>query len=951
MESTTFSDNTYHQLITNDFSRTMYEELTTSLSNCKSFLFSVAFINYSGLQLLLRALTEFENKNIIGKIITSDYLNFTDTKSLRKLKEFNNIETRVFLARHDRGFHSKAYIFEYEDSYKIIIGSSNITQSALKSNVEWNVKIITKSEHAFAVKVIKEFDELWAATTDIDERFLTEYEKLIQMIRESNEKEREIFYIDHEVIANTMQIKAIENLRWLREHGENKALVVAATATGKTYMSAFDVKHYKPRKVLFIVHREDILNKAEISFKKVLGAGIDTGFLTGSRKDITKRYLFATIQTLANYYKEFSKDEFDYIIYDEAHHACAPSYRDILSYFTPKFTLGMTATPERMDDMNLFDLFDNNIALEIRLREAMESNLVVPFHYFGVTEVDGIDLENVDIENDDELTRILSVGSRVDYIIEKMTHYGFDGEKRKTLGFCASVEHAEYMAEQFNQRRIPSFCVTGKTEVSERERILARLEADNDTLEVVFTVNVFNEGIDIPSVNEILMLRPTNSAIIFIQQLGRGMRKFKNKEYLTVLDFIGNYKRAFLIAIALNGSRYYDKDSLKVSVKEDFRDIPGPSYVQMDPIAKDRILKQLESENFNSTHYLREEFKAFLSQIGKIPYFLIDYETYDGSPDPIKFIDKKGSYYEFICGSLNKDDEFTVFKNDTEFMKLVRQLSHLLPLKRPHEFVLLKSLIEASLSKSDFYIKMGSHLERVDFQTCMNAIDNLSFRFKDNSQKNRSFKMIRINEENMMMSEELEMQLSNQLKQKIIIDILQYGILRYQREFGNVDYGVPFFKLYQTYQMVDAALLSNFEKAHSSYRGAGLFTNGKNYFLYVDLNKDAEIKPEIDYDDILYSPDHFQWQTPNNTKPSSERGKNIIFNKDRGILLHLFVRKIRNLDGTIQPYIYLGEVESYSYKGTQPITVQMKLLNTIPNSLFTELTTNVVVEIKNEERA
>ena len=653
-----FSDNSYHQLITNDFSRTMYEELTSSLNECKSFLFSVAFISYSGLQLLLRSLSEFEDKNVIGRIITSDYLNFTDTKSLRKLKEFHNIETKIFLARHDKGFHSKAYIFEYEDSYKIIIGSSNITQSALKSNVEWNVKIITKSDHAFTVKVIQEFNELWSNTTIIDERFLIEYEKLIQMLRESNDREREIFYIDHEVIANTMQIKATENLRWLREHGEKKALVIAATATGKTYMSAFDVKHYKPRKVLFIVHREDILHKAEISFKKVLGAGIETGFLTGTRRDEKKQYLFATIQTLSNHYQEFSKNEFDYIIYDEAHHACAPTYRDVISYFEPKFTLGMTATPERMDDMNLFDLFDNNIALEIRLREAMETNLVVPFHYFGITEVNGVDLSTVDSGDVDEITRKLSISSRVDYVIEKMDYYGFDGTKRKILGFCASIAHAEYMTDEFNKRSIPSSCITGSMNVFERERFIAKLEDNDDTLEVIFAVDVFNEGIDIPSVNEILMLRPTNSAIIFIQQLGRGMRKFKSKEYLTVLDFIGNYKRAFLIAIALNGSRYYDKDSLKVSVKEDFKDIPGPSYVQMDKIAKDQILKQLELENFNSTHYLREEYLAFLSQIGKIPYYLVDYETYDGSPDPVKFINKKGSYYEFVCGSLDKKDDF-----------------------------------------------------------------------------------------------------------------------------------------------------------------------------------------------------------------------------------------------------------------------------------------------------
>lgn len=950
MDNLIVSNDSYHQLITNDFSRTMYEELTSSLSNCRSFLFSVAFINYSGLQLLLRALTESENKNIKGKVITSDYLNFTDTKSLRKLKEFKNIDTKIYLAQHDRGFHSKAYIFEYEDSYKIIVGSSNITQSALKSNVEWNVKIITKADHPFTVKVIHEFEELWLETTVIDDRFLTEYERLIQMINESNEKEKEIFYQDHEIIANTMQIKAIENLRWLREHGEKRALVVAATATGKTYMSAFDVKHYKPNRVLFIVHREDILNKAEISFKKILGAGIETGFLTGSRRDVSKRYLFSTIQTLSKHYQEFSQDEFDYIIFDEAHHACAPTYRNVMEYFKPKFTLGMTATPERMDEMNLFDLFDNNIALEIRLREAMETNLVVPFHYFGVTEVDGINLENVDIENADEMTRILCVSSRVEYVIEKMVHYGFDGNRRKILGFCASIAHAEYMAEQFNLRGISSHCVTGQTDVRERERILNELESDSDPLEVVFTINVFNEGIDIPSVNEILLLRPTNSAIVFIQQLGRGMRKFKNKEYLTVLDFIGNYRRSFLIAIALSGSRYYDKDSLKVSVKEDFRDIPGPSYVQMDTIAKERILKQLELENFNSTQYLREELKAFQAQIRRTPYFLVDYESFDGSPDPIKFMDKKGSYYDFICGSLAANDEFCVYKNDAEFLKLIRQLSFFLPLKRPHEFVLLKSLIETSITKTDFVTKMKSHLETVDLSTCVHAIDNLLLKFKDNSQRNRSFKMIRINDDNIETTHDFNLQLSTQLKRRIIVDILQYGLVRYQREFGNTNYGIPFFKLFQQYQMVDAALLSNFEKAHSSYRGAGLLANGSDLFLFVDLKKDAKIRPEIDYDDVLYSPDQFQWQTPNNTKPSSERGKNVIFNKERGIHLHLFVRKLRNLDKAIQTYIYLGETESVSYKGTQPITVQMKILNTIPNSLFTELTTNVVVELNNKER-
>lgn len=285
------------------------------------------------------------------------------------------------------------------------------------------------------MKVIHEFEELWGKTQVIDDRFLEEYEKFIEMLREANEKETEIFYQDHTVIANTMQNKAMYNLNWLRERGETKALVIAATATGKTYMSAFDVKQYQPNRVLFIVHRENILIKAEESFKRVLGAKINTGFLTGNRDERNAKYVFATIQTLNNHYQEFGREDFDYIIVDEAHHVCAPTYENVMEYFKPKFLLGMTATPERMDGVNLFDVFDNNIALEIRLREAMESDLVVPFHYFGITEIDEVDLSDLDPKDENDLVNRLCINERVDYIIEKMKYYGHDGKKRKTLGF------------------------------------------------------------------------------------------------------------------------------------------------------------------------------------------------------------------------------------------------------------------------------------------------------------------------------------------------------------------------------------------------------------------------------------------------------------------------------------------------------------------------------------
>ena len=588
-------------------------------------------------------LKELETKNIKGKIITTTYLNFTEPKALEKLQEFENIDLKVFIANKEIGFHTKAYIFENKDNYKIIIGSSNITQSALKSNIEWNVRIISKEYAPFIKDVLKEYDNLWNMSSELSDEVLQKYMLFLNEIKKMEVKRQLVFESFQTVQPNKMQVRAMENLNRLREHGENKALVIAATGTGKTYMSAFDVRQFNPKRMLFVVHREEILKKAKETFDKVLkGRNIKTGLFTGNKKEYDADYLFATIQTMNRYYEEFDRDYFDYIVIDEAHHAASNSYLNIINYFKAQFTLGMTATPERGDSLNVFDLFDNNIALEVRLYEALEDDLVIPFHYFGITDIQGVDLENVNLDDISEVANRLMVNRRVDFIIDKMNFYGHDGKFRKVLGFCANIEHAKYMADEFNKRKIKSVALSGNDSVEKRQEYIKKLESDKDDLQVIFTVDIFNEGVDIPKINTVLMLRPTNSPIIFIQQLGRGLRKSENKEFLTVLDFIGNHNKTFLIPIALSGARYYDKDSLKVAVATDFIDVPGCTNIQIDEISKERILSQIERENFTQKKYLKEEYDQFKSLCGgKIPYMLLDYIKYDGAPDPIKFIDKE----------------------------------------------------------------------------------------------------------------------------------------------------------------------------------------------------------------------------------------------------------------------------------------------------------------------
>lgn len=927
-----------NELIINSKHKNLLNELKQNLKECKSFYFSVAFINYSGIQLLLDALKETEEKDIKGKIITTTYLNFTEPKALEKIQEFKNIDMKIFIAEKEVGFHTKVYIFENEDRYKIIIGSSNLTQSALKSNIEWNVKVVSKEEAPFMQDVLKQYNNLWNMSSELDDEVLQRYMLFLNEIKRTEVKRERVFENLKPIKPNKMQKRAMENLQRLRAYGENKALVIAATGTGKTYMSAFDVMECNPKRMLFIVHREEILKNAKETFDKLLrGKNVKTGLFTGNSKDYGADYMFATIQTISRYYEEFEKDYFDYIIVDEAHHSASESYLRILNYFNPAFTLGMTATPERCDSLSVFELFDNNVALEVRLHEALEEDLVIPFHYFGVTDIDGVELEDVNLDDKPELAQRLMVHKRVDFIIEKMNFYGNDGDFRKALGFCVNIDHAIYMAEEFNKRGIKSIALSGEDSVSKRDEYIKRLESNKDDLQVIFTVDIFNEGVDIPAINTVLMLRPTNSPIIFIQQLGRGLRKNGNKEFLTVLDFIGNHNKTFLIAIALNGARYYDKDSLKVAVATDFADAPGCTNIQIDEISKERILEQIDKENFRAAKYLKEEYNQFKILCGgRIPYMLLDYMKYDGAPDPVKFIDNKGTYLGYVAKIENDKSLKQILENEN-FEKVLKELNGNLPLKRINEFVILKYLLNhSSMSLKVAKSEILKYVNNMDEDSIKHAFECLNHQYYDELSKKRKIKLIKYENDTLFVSEEFKSIIDSQKLRKYIEDAINYGIIRYEKEFQEDYYGVPFLKLYEQYKMVDLALLSNYRKIHSSYRGNGLLTNGKEYFLFIDLHKEEGIDERINYKDKFLCENYFQWQSPNSTTQITDRGKNIIFNRDRKVNLHLFIRKYKNVDGKTQSFIYIGKGDTVEYEGDKPITVKLKLHNEVPSKIYRE---------------
>ena len=369
-------------------------------------------------------------------------------------------------------------------------------------------------------------------------------------------------------------------------------------------------------------------------------------------------------------------------------------------------------------------------------------------------------------------------------IIEKLNFYGYDGEKCKRIGFCVGIDHAKYMAEEFNKRGIKSVCLTGGNSPEEREYYIKKLESDQDNLEVIFTVDIFNEGVDIPSINLVLMLRSTNYPIIFIQQLGRGLRKYENKEFLTVLDFIGNHNKAFLIAIALNGSRYYDKDSLKVAVVTQFASIPGCTNIQMDRISQERILDQLNEENFNSMKYLKEEYFEFKKMNGgKIPYLLMDYIKYDGSPDPLKFLSKEKTYIGFVV-KMEKDDELKKLLEQEEFLKILKWLSRSLPIKRIYEFSILKYLLnndEIDIKKAKSEIL--KYIDYVDDESVIHSLNCLNGSYYDSSELKNNVKCFELKDEVLSTTWDFKKVVHNKKYRVYIEDIINYGIVRYRKEF------------------------------------------------------------------------------------------------------------------------------------------------------------------------
>lgn len=558
----------------------------------------------------------------------------------KQLLSFTNIEVRVFEQEHC-GFHPKGFIFHTGDHRDIIVGSSNLTQTALESNQEWDLFFTSHENGELASQVSNEFDIQWELSTPLTNEWIESYkETYVKPFRPASVQSSKI------IKPNKMQEEALKSLKNLRDNNKDKALLISATGTGKTFLSAFDVRRFKPKRLLFVVHRRNIAEAALRSFKYLI-PNVSMGIFSGNTKETDSDFIFSTVQTIhkKEYREMFDRDAFDYIIIDEVHRAGAQSYQDIVDYFKPKFLLGMSATPERSDDFDIYEMFDHNIAYEIRLIQAMEYNLLCPFHYYGITDmtIDGIEIDDKSEFN------ILTSELRVDYIIEKINEYGYSGDRIHGLIFCSRKDECEKLSQLFNMRGYKTIALTGDSSEEMRQKAIDSLESnDENSLDYIFTVDIFNEGIDIPKVNQVVMLRPTESAIVFVQQLGRGLRKNDSKEYVVIIDFIGNYEKNFLIPVALSGQTNYNKDSLRQFVCEGSLITPGASTIQFDQITEKRIYQSIDAANFTQVRLIKDSYKQLKEKLGRIPH-LKEFEQYGAIDVQLMFQNKSlGCYHTFL---------------------------------------------------------------------------------------------------------------------------------------------------------------------------------------------------------------------------------------------------------------------------------------------------------------
>ena len=933
------------------------------LLKCDRFQISVAFITMSGITPLLQTLKELENKNIPGEILTTNYLNFSEPGALKKLNDLSNITLKMYdVEAADEGFHTKGYIFRKDEIYRIIIGSSNITSAALTSNREWNTKLISTEQGEMAKEIVAEFKELWNSPYALSfDTFYENYKERYQIIKHQRETAKldEITSIEKYTLQpNSMQVGFITNLKKILAAGEKRALLISATGTGKTYASAFAMRELGFRRVLFLVHRGQLARQTRKSYEKVFANTVSMGLVGAGYHEYEADYVFATVQTLNRdeHLLQYAKDAFDCIVLDETHHVPADTYRKIMDHFTPKLWLGMTATPDKRDDnvegRNVYEIFNYQIAYEIRLQQAMEENLLCPFHYFGITDLSMI--------GDEEAGRdfnMLASDERVRHIVNQADYYGYSGDKVKGLIFCSNIKETEELSAKFNQiinpatgKNFRTVALNGSASEQERQDAFERLAMNEDEssedrqpLDYIFSVEILNEGVDIVEVNQVIMLRPTQSPIVFIQQLGRGLRKASGKEYVVILDFIGNYNNNFMIPIALSGDRTYNKDNIRRYVMEGGRVIPGASTVHFDEISRKRIFASVDNANFSDIKLIKENYNNLKNKLGRIPA-LRDFDDY-GEMDVIRIFDNNslGSYYKFL---VKYEKEYTIRLSEDEEKVIEFVSKKLASGKRIQELQLLKRILVYTRGISKIGLFAGLENDLKSYGKVMskdqqeNIIHVMTNEFPAGSGKKTYAQCVFIEKDDSdyKPAKSFAEMLANNDFYNILKELVDFGISRYKRDYSKT-YGQTDLVLYQKYTYEDVCRLLNWEQNEVPLNIGGykFDKKTKTFPVFINYDKAENISDTTRYEDHFVPGfrDRLIAISKSGRSMQSEDVQNFLKAKERGIQVELFVRKNKD-DKISKEFYYLGHMtasgnaKEFTMANTEKTAVEIEWILDVP---------------------
>ena len=919
IDSTIESDPAFSpQFVSNSNGKKVLSVIEKELKGCDDLFISVAFITMGGIAPLLGTLKDLEKKGTKGRILTTDYLMFSDPKALDKLSTLNNLDLRVFRTTENNvGFHTKGYMFHNNGDLRIIVGSSNLTQDAITKNHEWNTRIVSTTKGQYAQDVEQEFDNLWHSSvcySEYRDAYTELYNKSAKDRAELKKITQTLDLSNSQVLQpNPMQELFTYNIEEIIHNGGKRALLISATGTGKTYASAFAIRKlfsdnaFSKKKALFLSHREQINKQALSSYKRIFGKNIPMALLSGTHNDITvaksSQFLFSTMNMMAkeDIRERFSPDEYSVIILDECHRSGAASYQKIIDYFKPELLLGMSASPERTDSFDVFSLFDHNIACEIRLQQALENEMLCPFHYFGITDLE------IEGESDDlSRFRQLTSDERVKYVIERAEYYGYSGDRVKGLIFCSRKDEAGDLSRKFNATgKYNTMVLTGDDSQEVREKAIERLVDDNaqDRLDYIFTVDIFNEGVDIPEINQVILLRPTESPIIFVQQLGRGLRKAEGKEFVIVLDFIGNYQNNYMIPIALSGDRTGNKDNIRRSLMEGSNVIKGASTIYFDEIARDRIYKSIDTADLNQIRLLKKEYQNLKYKLGRIPK-LKDFDVM-GELDPLRIIAKCGSYHNFLT---KYEDDYS--RNYTEEQSGILEFisTRFAAGIRIHELSLLRILVgfecvhdlwELHMEKT-YGIKVDDSIRN----SVRSVLTNNFFRGSKICPD-----LIDKESDEFSPSPELLDAITDEEFKEDLIELLDFGIYRYKRDYKN-NYQGTCFNLYKKYTYSDVCWLLNWKKEEVSLNIGGYKYDkySKTYPIFINYEKSDDVGATTRYEDRFNDQSNITAISKSRRTVDSDDVDTAIHSKERGIMMPLFVRKNKD-DQTSKEFYFLGTVE------------------------------------------